>query len=226
MRSVVNSVTEQARGATSGQGIGELSQAPLHLADMGTEEYLYDLNTTLLENEENIANEVLEALQRIENGTFGQCENCGTAIVRERLDAVPYARHCVPCAESVGGDSRVNFNVGRPKSPADTMAPEGDMGEDVLDPLQEVRTRVDDEVATREAAIDTHAAGTAGGGTAIGGLAGTNIGRGEPSVGDLQDATGSGEFDVAESRREEDFEPRSGRSGGAVGGTPAGKRSR
>ncbi len=72
---------------------------------------------------------------------------------------------------------------------------------------------------------DIHAAGTAGGGTAEGGLAGTNIGEGDPGNADLENAMGSGNHDVAIEEDPEDTIPYSGPSGGAVGGTPAGKRS-
>lgn len=226
VRSTVSSVTDQARGAASGQGAGELSQVPLHLADMGSEEYLYDLNTTLLENEEYLANEISAALRRIDAGSFGTCESCDKAIVAERLKALPYTRYCVNCAASLSENPRVNLNDGRPRTPDDTLAPEGDMNEDTTDSLQNPSTSTDDERAQRRFSADTHAAGTAGGGTAIGGLAGSNIGRGDPSIADLQDASGSSDYDVAEDREEELQRARSGRSGGAIGGTPAGKRSR
>jgi len=226
VRSTVSSVTDQARGAAGGQGTGELSHVPLHLADMGSEEYLYELNTTLLENEEYLANEISAALRRVEAGTFGKCESCDKQIAAERLKALPYTRYCVTCAAAATDNPRVNLNVGRPRTPDDTIAPEGDMNEDVSDSLQDVPTSIDEEMARREFAADTHAAGTAGGGTAIGGLAGSNIGHGDPSIADLQDATGSSDYDVTEDREEERKEPRSGRSGGAIGGTPAGKRSR
>ena len=38
-----------------------------------------------------------EAVRRIENGTFGLCAICGKDILRERLEAVPHTRYCVPC---------------------------------------------------------------------------------------------------------------------------------
>jgi hypothetical protein len=69
-----------------------------------------------------------------------------------------------------------------------------------------------------------HAVGTPGGGLASGGLAGTNSGDGAPQNADLDEAMGSGIFDNSGDRVEDD-EPQSGRAGGAVGGTPAGKRS-
>jgi RNA polymerase-binding transcription factor DksA len=69
---------------------------------MGTEEFLQDINATLLENEEYLVNEARAALRRIEDGTFGRCEECGRPIPDERLDALPYARFCTRCSEAVG----------------------------------------------------------------------------------------------------------------------------
>jgi RNA polymerase-binding transcription factor len=37
------------------------------------------------------------AVAKIHDGTYGQCENCGTAIPKERLKALPYAALCVKC---------------------------------------------------------------------------------------------------------------------------------
>jgi hypothetical protein len=71
---------------------------------------------------------------------------------------------------------------------------------------------------------DRHAAGTPAGGTAIGGLAGTNVGHGDPDDVDLERAFGNSGGDEDDS--EEPDLGYGGPSGGAVGGTPAGKRSR
>jgi hypothetical protein len=70
---------------------------------------------------------------------------------------------------------------------------------------------------------DRHAAGAPAGGTAVGGLAGTNIGDGDPENADIDEAGGSGDFDRALDA--EDEPAHSGMAGGAVGGTPAGKRT-
>lgn len=73
---------------------------------------------------------------------------------------------------------------------------------------------------------DLHAAGTPGGGTAVGGLAGTNAGGGDPGDEALEEAMGSGNFDVAADAEEAGSdEGYAGPSGGVVGGTPANKRS-
>ena len=46
--------------------------------------------------------EVLAALGRIENGTFGRCERCGNVIPEERLEAIPTATLCVACKQAAG----------------------------------------------------------------------------------------------------------------------------
>src|SRR5688500_17119701 len=71
LRPEVSSMTEQALSPSGGQGANELSNVPYHLGYNGTEEYLHDLNATLLENEEYLANEVRAALRRLDDGAFG-----------------------------------------------------------------------------------------------------------------------------------------------------------
>jgi RNA polymerase-binding transcription factor DksA len=46
----------------------------------------------------SVYDRVNAALERISNGQFGFCERCGGQISAERLDAVPYADFCAPCA--------------------------------------------------------------------------------------------------------------------------------
>ncbi len=220
VRGDASSMLEQARGASGGNGGGELSNAPFHLGDMGTEEYLYDLNTTLLANEQYIEEEVRNALRRMDDGSYGKCETCNGKIALARLEALPFTRFCVECAAENDGVPQVNLDEGRPHSPRDTLAPEGEMAEDRVrktDPLEFPSPRLHRG--------DIHAAGTAGGGTPVGGLAGSTEGHGEPIIAELDEAAGSSYFDV-EDDRADDRTPRSGPSGGAVGGTPAGKRAK
>ena len=72
---------------------------------------------------------------------------------------------------------------------------------------------------------DRHAAGTPAGGSAVGGLGGTNIDEGSPQNDDLEKHEGSGIEDTVPGE-EDGGPPYAGPSGGAVGGTPAGGRSR
>jgi RNA polymerase-binding transcription factor DksA len=113
LRGDITTLEEQARAPTSGQAGGNLSNAPMHLGDMATDVYLQELNATLLENEEYLRGEVLAAMERIEKGTFGPCENCGRKILEERLDLLPYTRYCTPCAEQLQAGKDVNLNEGR-----------------------------------------------------------------------------------------------------------------
>lgn len=226
MQPDANSINEQTRLAVSGEGTQELSNVPFHLGDRGTDEFLFDMNTILLENEEYLVGEVRAALTRIESGSFGCCEQCGRVIGKERLEAIPYVRYCVGCADAARSGWDANFNVGRPASPRDTLAPEGEMGEyrgfDRLAPFSELEAERD----RNRSRNDQHAAGTPGGGGAHGGLAGSNDGNGEPNIAELEDEMGSGFSDIGDARDDDRDEPKSGRAGGAVGGTPAGKRAR
>lgn len=219
VRTDATGMVEQIRGGTGGNGGSDLSNAPLHLGDMGTDEFLYDMNATLLANEQYIVAEAREALKRIADGSYGKCEGCERTIAAARLEAIPFARFCVQCAAE-HDTPQVSLDDGRPHSPKDTLAREGEMQEDR-------RTNTDDIdfPADRVRHGDSHAAGTAGGGTAVGGLAGSNEGDGEPIIVDLDNASGSGNFDV-EDDRPDDHTPLSGFTGGAVGGTPARKRAK
>jgi DnaK suppressor protein len=53
----------------------------------------------LEQNEQALHAEVVAALDRIEKGTFGHCEDCGIEIPEARLEVVPYARWCVRCEQ-------------------------------------------------------------------------------------------------------------------------------
>lgn len=45
------------------------------------------------------AEDIGAALQRLDRGLYGVCENCGVAIEAERLEAIPAARRCIRCAQ-------------------------------------------------------------------------------------------------------------------------------
>ncbi len=201
LRAEAEAVTTDALTPPTGVRGGELSNAPFHLADMGTEEFLSMMNATLLENELQLAGEVSSALSRLEDGTYGICEHCQKAIPEERLNALPFARRCVTCAALDDTQHEPNINTGRPRGPAETMAPEGEMFES--------RGKVSAGATRRELPHqnDGHAIGTAGGGTAFGGLAGTNLGHGDPALADVSDATGSGQRDVDDARDQSRLDP-------------------
>ena len=58
-----------------------------------TKEFLYSLSNT----DREVLQKVDEALARLDTGGFGQCLECGAETNRKRLEAVPYASHCLSC---------------------------------------------------------------------------------------------------------------------------------
>jgi RNA polymerase-binding transcription factor DksA len=66
-------------------------------ADIGSDRNSQEFSLELLERDEATLGEVLEALERIEAGTFGRCEKCGHWLRKTRLAALPYARNCIDC---------------------------------------------------------------------------------------------------------------------------------
>jgi len=75
---------------------GEFSSVPTHPADEDVEGL--DAEIAIAHNEEFLLEQVEAALERIRTGTFGVCQQCGRTIGAERVQAVPYAAHCIECA--------------------------------------------------------------------------------------------------------------------------------
>ncbi len=80
---------------------GDLSSMPIHMADLGTDNYEQEFALGLMDSERRILVEIDDALNRIEEGTYGICEGTGQAIPRARLEAQPWARYCVEYARLV-----------------------------------------------------------------------------------------------------------------------------
>ena len=97
----VSHLASEALRQTDGESSGNLSNTPIHMADLGTDNFEQEFTLGLLQNQEQLLDEIAEALERINQGTFGQCEECHEGITRPRLQALPYARHCVSCARKL-----------------------------------------------------------------------------------------------------------------------------
>ena len=54
---------------------------------------------SIVDNLHQRASEIRAALERVERGTYGPCERCGTEINPERLEAIPWVRLCIRCAQ-------------------------------------------------------------------------------------------------------------------------------
>lgn len=94
----ISSLREEALRGAGGEASGNLSNAPLHPADLGSDQFGQETNLGLLAIEGTTLAEVNAALGRLRDGTFGRCLRCGEPIAAGRLDALPYTRYCVECA--------------------------------------------------------------------------------------------------------------------------------
>jgi RNA polymerase-binding protein DksA len=72
-----------------------ISAAPVHLADAAPQ--AVDAEVEVLERERQVLMQIDAAIADIDEGKYGQCEQCGQAIPAKRLDALPYARFCAEC---------------------------------------------------------------------------------------------------------------------------------
>jgi RNA polymerase-binding transcription factor DksA len=95
----VSHLKSEALGET-GSG-SNLSQMPIHMADLGSDNFEQENTLNLLASEQQTLAEIGEALDRVRQGTFGACEECGEEILRARLQELPYTRYCVACARKV-----------------------------------------------------------------------------------------------------------------------------
>ena len=77
------------------ESVGQLSHLDQHPADQASETFEREKDFSILEQVEAELADVERALKRLDDGTYGTCEACGTAIADERLEAMPATRFCV-----------------------------------------------------------------------------------------------------------------------------------
>lgn len=80
---------------------GELSGYSLHMADAGTDNFDREFALSLVSSEQEALYEIEEALKRLEQGTYGLCDQCEKQIGKERLGAVPFTRLCIQCQSAM-----------------------------------------------------------------------------------------------------------------------------
>ena len=86
----------QAAEAYSRERDAEATQDP---ADMAANAYTKELLMSMSTNDRQLLDSIDSALGRIQEGEYGYCDNCGEPIQEKRLEAVPWARHCLRCQD-------------------------------------------------------------------------------------------------------------------------------
>lgn len=79
---------------------GDISGYALHMADVATDTYDREFSLGLATNDRELLYEIEDALKRIEDKTFGFCEQCHKPISKTRLKAISYTRTCLKCKEN------------------------------------------------------------------------------------------------------------------------------
>ncbi len=85
-------MTDQALG--SAEQAGDNSRMPLHMADAGSDNFEQEFTLGLIQGERRLLGEIDEAIQRIDDGTYGLCLATGKPIGKRRLRARPWAKYC------------------------------------------------------------------------------------------------------------------------------------
>ena len=94
---------ELTRAYTKNRSLGMESDdgGTQDLADKAASSYAKEFLYSLSNTERSVLEQVEEAIERIDDGEYGTCAECDQKITKKRLDAVPWARYCVPCQEQV-----------------------------------------------------------------------------------------------------------------------------
>lgn len=79
----------------------ETDSVDQHPADAASELFEREKNMTVQQTLEQTLQEVNEALGKVDQGTYGICENCGKPIAEKRLRALPEATHCIDCQSKI-----------------------------------------------------------------------------------------------------------------------------
>ena len=86
-----------ARDEAGRESTEDRSAYSLHMADRGTDAMEREKSLLFAQREGDYLELLNEAIERIENGTFGICRVCGGQVGRARLEAVPTATQCIEC---------------------------------------------------------------------------------------------------------------------------------
>ncbi len=97
-RMLVGDMTGMHNEAFRGADQGDLSTMPVHMADVGTDNYEQEFTLGLLESERKLLRDIDEALGRLDAGTYGICLGTGKVIGQARLRAQPWAKYCIEYA--------------------------------------------------------------------------------------------------------------------------------
>jgi len=93
-------------GRTAFYGKDQEDDSIKDLGDQANNSYTREFFFELGNGNHRLLRDVVTALQKIDNGSFGECERCGESIADKRLEALPFARYCIDCQRLVEEEER------------------------------------------------------------------------------------------------------------------------
>ncbi|MFT4541891.1 MAG: DnaK suppressor protein [Planctomycetota bacterium] len=87
----IKTLEHETLGEGTGHGQGDV------IEEGGGDGYFQELSLELLQRDESTVREIMDALDRLKEGTYGKCPGCQNWIQRPRLRAMPHAAYCIEC---------------------------------------------------------------------------------------------------------------------------------
>src|SRR2546421_8163325 len=94
-------------GRTAIYGKDQEDDSIKDLGDQANTSYTREFFFELGNGDRRLLRDVVAALQKIDNGSFGSCERCNEPISEKRLEALPFARHCIDCQRVIEEEERM-----------------------------------------------------------------------------------------------------------------------
>ena len=111
LRGDVTAMADAALRKTRSEANGDLSSMPIHMADIGSDNYEQEFTLSLMQTDEVTLESIEAAIEKIEDGVFGVCEECAGPISKARLNAIPLHAACASSAP----EARTELVVMAPK---------------------------------------------------------------------------------------------------------------
>jgi len=100
LRTDVSQMAGSVLQKTLAEANGDSSVMPMHMAEIGSDNFEREFTLSLLSTKDRTLDQIERALERMEDGVYGVCDQCGAKIPKARLDAIPFTSFCIRCASS------------------------------------------------------------------------------------------------------------------------------
>lgn len=94
---------EERMKHTQQEDSGDASTYPLHIGDIASDTEVKEQSSYIISSIVKELRRINKALERLDSGNYGYCENCGSSININRLNTIPYAELCIKCGEQLQG---------------------------------------------------------------------------------------------------------------------------